>query len=315
MNGTVIVTCARSGSTNVGPRAELLDHAEDVVPAAGVQAGSMLAQLVEDLLHLEGGEDGLDQDRCPDRALRDAELVLREDEGVVPEPRLEVALELRQVEVRPRAALEQLAARCGRRRGRSRRGSPRPARRRPARGARAGASRAGARRASPVSSFSRYALLPGLELDRAARPRREVALARRRSSPRSASSASSKSAMKTRAPELSALIIILRSTGPVISTRRSSGPAERGATRQSPSRTDSSRAGSPAARRRRARPAAPPARSSSSRRGGVQLALQQRDEGERVGREDLRRPPERRPRALGHRLTRLSGTDPLPWSL
>ncbi len=35
-------------------------------------------------------------------------------------------------------------------------------------------------------------------------------------------SESSKSAMKTRAPELSALIIILRSTGPVISQRRSS---------------------------------------------------------------------------------------------
>ena len=33
--------------------------------------------------------------------------------------------------------------------------------------------------------------------------------------------ASSKSAMKTFAPELSALMIILRSTGPVISTRRS----------------------------------------------------------------------------------------------
>ena len=33
--------------------------------------------------------------------------------------------------------------------------------------------------------------------------------------------ASSKSAMKTRAPELSALIIIFRSTGPVISQRRS----------------------------------------------------------------------------------------------
>jgi hypothetical protein len=33
--------------------------------------------------------------------------------------------------------------------------------------------------------------------------------------------ASSKSAMKTFAPQLSALIIIFRSTGPVISTRRS----------------------------------------------------------------------------------------------
>ncbi len=88
--------------------AELLDHAEDVVPAAGVQARRVLAQLVEDLLHLEGGEDGLDQDGRLDRALRDAELVLCQHEGVVPEPRLEVALELRQVEVGPRPALELL---------------------------------------------------------------------------------------------------------------------------------------------------------------------------------------------------------------
>ena len=49
--------------------------------------------------------------------------------------------------------------------------------------------------------------------------------------------ASSKSAMKICAPELSALIIILRSTGPVISTLRSrSGPGA-GETRQSPPRT------------------------------------------------------------------------------
>ena len=48
--------------------------------------------------------------------------------------------------------------------------------------------------------------------------------------------ASSKSAMKTRAPELSALIIILRSTGPVISQRRSRRSSGADATRQSPSR-------------------------------------------------------------------------------
>ena len=48
--------------------------------------------------------------------------------------------------------------------------------------------------------------------------------------------ASSKSAMKTLAPEFSALTIILRSTGPVISTRRSRRSAGIGATRQSPSR-------------------------------------------------------------------------------
>ena len=50
--------------------------------------------------------------------------------------------------------------------------------------------------------------------------------------------ASSKSAMNTRAPELSALITIFRSTGPVISTRRSAISSGNGAIRQSPSRTE-----------------------------------------------------------------------------
>jgi hypothetical protein len=47
---------------------EFLDEAEDVVPAAAVQAGDVLAQLVQDFVHLEGGEQGLDQHRCLDRA-------------------------------------------------------------------------------------------------------------------------------------------------------------------------------------------------------------------------------------------------------
>ena len=49
---------------------------------------------------------------------------------------------------------------------------------------------------------------------------------------------SSKSAMKTFAPELSALMIILRSTGPVISTRRSRISAGRGATVHADSRME-----------------------------------------------------------------------------
>ena len=48
--------------------------------------------------------------------------------------------------------------------------------------------------------------------------------------------ASSKSASQTLAPEFSALIVILRSVGPVISTRRSTRPGAGGATCQSPSR-------------------------------------------------------------------------------
>ena len=61
----------------------------------------MVAQLVEDLVHLEGGEDGLDQDGRLDRPVRDAEPRLGPGEDVVPEPRLEVRLQLREVEVPP----------------------------------------------------------------------------------------------------------------------------------------------------------------------------------------------------------------------
>ena len=61
------------GQDEVGLAAELLDEAEDVVPAAAVEAGRVVAQLVEDLVHLEGGQDRLDQDGGADRAPRDAE--------------------------------------------------------------------------------------------------------------------------------------------------------------------------------------------------------------------------------------------------
>ena len=64
----------------------------------------MLAQLVEDLLHLERGRVRLDQHGGPDRAARQAQPLLGAQEHVVPQPRLQVALHLGQVEVRPFAA-------------------------------------------------------------------------------------------------------------------------------------------------------------------------------------------------------------------
>src|SRR5882672_11919417 len=91
------------GEDAVRSVSELLDEAEDVVPAAAVQAGGVVLQLVENLVHLERGENRLDQDGRADRAAGDAELVLREVEHVIPETRLEVTLELGQVEVGPRA--------------------------------------------------------------------------------------------------------------------------------------------------------------------------------------------------------------------
>jgi hypothetical protein len=68
----------------------------------------MVLQLPQDLVHLEGGDHGLDQHRRADRAVRDAEFLLRQREDVVPQARLEVRFQLRQVEVGPGAAREQL---------------------------------------------------------------------------------------------------------------------------------------------------------------------------------------------------------------
>jgi hypothetical protein len=88
---------------------ELLGNAEDVVPPAGVETRRVVAQLVEDLVHLEGGEDRLDEDRGPDGAAGDVEGVLGVVEDVVPEPGLEVSLQLGEVEVRAAAVVEGFA--------------------------------------------------------------------------------------------------------------------------------------------------------------------------------------------------------------
>ena len=85
---------------------ERLDEREDVVPAAAVEPGHVVAKLVDDLVHLEGGRQRLDQHRRLDRAVRDAERLLGVGEDLVPQPRLEMALELRQVEVGPAAGGE-----------------------------------------------------------------------------------------------------------------------------------------------------------------------------------------------------------------
>ena len=89
------------GKDELGAMPELLDHAEDVVPASRVEPGGVLAQLVEDLVHLERGEDRLDQDGRLDRPARHAEPVLRPAEHVVPEACLEMRLQLGEVEVAP----------------------------------------------------------------------------------------------------------------------------------------------------------------------------------------------------------------------
>src|SRR5699024_1700169 len=48
------------GQNVVAGVAQVLDHGEQVVPAGGFESGAVLAQLEEDLLHLEHRGDGLD---------------------------------------------------------------------------------------------------------------------------------------------------------------------------------------------------------------------------------------------------------------
>ena len=74
-----------------------------------VESRAVLSELVDDLVHLERGEDGLDERRGADGAARNAESLLGEHEHVVPQARLLVRLHLRKVEVGAAATSNQLA--------------------------------------------------------------------------------------------------------------------------------------------------------------------------------------------------------------
>ena len=236
--------------------AVVLDDAEDVVPAAGVQARAVVAQLVEDLVHLEGGRDRFDEHGGPDGAVRQAQVLLGEGEHVVPEPGLLVGFDLRQVEVRAAALRDE---RCGV-----------VEEVQPEVDQAAGCRDAGAGAVDEVQVLLHQVPAAGAHHDgrgralaHASRPcRRRWRTVR---VPRTASNrvswppitlpqvglvASSWSASQTFAPEFSALIAIFRSVGPVISTRRSSRPGPAPATRQ----LSSERMAAVSGRKRRSRP-------------------------------------------------------------
>ena len=68
----------------IGILSELLDDGEDIVPATTVEAGGMIAEFVNDLVHLKCGGDGLDENSTSDRAPWHADVVLRQVKNVVP---------------------------------------------------------------------------------------------------------------------------------------------------------------------------------------------------------------------------------------
>src|SRR5260370_12066363 len=88
-------------------RAKLLDEAENVVPAPAVQPRGMVSQLVKDLVHLECRQNRFDQDSGANRSARNAQFVLGKTKHVVPQPRLQVTLHLRQVKIRASALAQQ----------------------------------------------------------------------------------------------------------------------------------------------------------------------------------------------------------------
>ena len=93
-----ITTCERSGRTIlvVGKR---LDEGEDVVPAPAIEPRHMLAQLIEDLIHLKGGGQRFDEHGRLDGAERQSKRALRMNEDIVPQPRFQMAFHLGQVEI------------------------------------------------------------------------------------------------------------------------------------------------------------------------------------------------------------------------
>ena len=156
-----------------------------------------------------------------------------------PQPGLEVALHLRQVEVRAAAAVELLArvveqVEARRRRGRRRVGSPSTSR---CRSGRCQPRGRGTIVGSSPSSRSRYSLPSGLVNDSVRRTASLSTTCPPTTLRQCGVLASSRSASQTFAPQLSALIAIFGSVGPVISTRRSTSPGGGGGTCQPPART------------------------------------------------------------------------------
>ena len=68
----------------------------------------MLSKLVENLVHLKRRKNRFDQHRRPNRPLRNADFILREDKDIVPQPCFEMALHFRQIEIGSGPSLDEL---------------------------------------------------------------------------------------------------------------------------------------------------------------------------------------------------------------
>ena len=231
---------AALGQHLVAMRAEGLEVRKDVVPAPAVEAGDARAQRVQDLVHLERGRQRLDQHRDLHLPVRQAERALRcararrptaplppstaawagRSTGRDPSPRARCALWKAN---RPRSNSDADIGTPSTRRCFSSRCQPR------GRTISTACSANGFERVVLAAVRRHPVERAGDGLAQRALAGEQVGPGRRRSSPRSRP-------CSTCAPELSALMTIFGSTGPVISTRRSSSAGGSSATRQSAAR-------------------------------------------------------------------------------
>src|ERR1039458_9094713 len=86
---------------------EHLDETENVIPATAVQTGGVLAQFVENLVHLKSSRDGFDQYSGANCSLGNTDIFLSKEEDIVPQARLTVALQFGQVEIGSGIAIEE----------------------------------------------------------------------------------------------------------------------------------------------------------------------------------------------------------------
>src|SRR5699024_9254283 len=86
---------------------EIFDDTEQVIPSTSIQTGSVVPQLIENLVHLEDGGNRLDEHGGPYCAVLDSQCTFGMGEDVVPPPRLLRIFQFWQIEVRSTATLEQ----------------------------------------------------------------------------------------------------------------------------------------------------------------------------------------------------------------
>ena len=87
---------------------QLANDTEDVIPAPSVQAAAMRAQFVKYFRHLKCRQNIFNQHRGADGSHRQPQQLLRKHKHIVPQARLQMALQLGNVKVRAALARQQL---------------------------------------------------------------------------------------------------------------------------------------------------------------------------------------------------------------